>query len=96
MPLEVYKACAEGYSDRVFDQQILSVITGFWAGHYQRAKRPTPPKSVIAKMIRSRETSSEHSEEVDVDKFLATEAAFQEMLRQAEEAAQKEEVIEDG
>lgn len=82
MSLDVFKACTQGYADRMFDQQILGVCSGYWAGYYGRGKNPKSVKSVVEKMIRKRNKSSEHSEEVDVVAFQAMEERFKQKLNQ--------------
>ncbi len=87
MSLDVFRACSKGYQDRVFDQQLLGVQTGYWAGYYQRAKKPTPLKSIIEKMLRRRDTEEarakqKHVDEVDVEAFLAMEANFKSRMAQ--------------
>lgn len=78
------KACVDGYSDSLFDQQILSVQAGYWAGYYNRMKKPKPIKSVIDSLVRnkSRQDASGRvtAPEVDVDAFLEQEAQFQKRL----------------
>lgn len=79
MSLEVLKACVEGYQERLTDQQILGVHTGFWAGYYSKAKKPKSLKTIINKMLSSKK--SDHVDEApDVDTFLAREQMFQERL----------------
>lgn len=79
MSLDLLKACVEGYQERMTDQQILGVHTGFWAGYYSKAKKPKPIKTIVNKILNSKK--SEHVDDApDVDAFLAQEQMFQERL----------------
>lgn len=89
MNLECFKAVIQGYSDRIFDQQILTVQSGYWAAYYQNAKHPKPIKTVIDGMISRRRQAEEkvfkgknvERPEVDVEAFLATEEQFLKRLQ---------------
>lgn len=80
--MDMFKACIQGYSDRLFDGQILSVQTGYWAAYYSNAKHPKPTKTIISEMSRNKlKAETKHQgrvakPEVDVDAFLATEEQF--------------------
>ena len=87
MPLDVFRACISGYSDHIFDLQILGVQQGYWAGYYTRAKKSKPPQRVIEKMM---QTKTRHNEkpasnvtkpEVDVEAFKAVEARFNQRMK---------------
>lgn len=82
MSLDVFRACTRGYMDRMFDQQILGVQNGYWAGYYSRDKKPKSIKSVIEKMMRRRNKPSGHVEEVDVEAFQRMEERFKQRLNQ--------------
>lgn len=82
MSLDIFRACARGYMDRMFDLQILGVHNGYWAGYYGRDKRPKSVKSVIEKMARAHDKSSKHADEVDVETFLRMEERFKQILNQ--------------
>lgn len=81
MSLEVFRACLEGYSDRLFDQELLSVQQGYWSGYYSRSKKPKPFKTIFTTLVKARERrKSKNAKELtrpDVDVL-----AFQEMERQ--------------
>lgn len=66
----------------MFDQQILGVQNGYWAGYYSRDKKPKSIKSVIEKMVRRRNKPSDHAEEVDVEAFQRMEERFKQRLNQ--------------
>lgn len=76
MSLDVLKAVIQGYSDHIFDLQLLAAHQGYWAGYYNRAKRPKNLGAVLKKMLKVKE-QSEHKQtrvdDVDVETFLARE-----------------------
>ena len=84
MSLDVFNACIKGYSNRLFDLQIVSVQTGYWAGYFTRAKKPKSLKSILNSMVKAKSKEDKSSDksikapEVDVDAFLAMEKRFQE------------------
>ena len=86
MSLDVFKACTKGYTDRLFDLQLLGVQQGYWAGYYNRAKKPKSVKSILQKLMSSRKvqesTNSKKNDrpDVDVDTFLAMEQQFNSRL----------------
>lgn len=84
MSLETLNAYAEGYSDQLFDQQLIAIQTGFWAGYYSNAKHPKSLKNVLKDMakkhLKSKKSNKSHQPEVDVDSFLAMESRFKEKL----------------
>lgn len=78
MSLDMLRAVISGYTDHIFDLEIVAVYQGYWSGYYNRAKKPKPTKSIIEKMFRTKERNSKTSkqqkaEEVDVETFLARE-----------------------
>lgn len=87
MSLDVFNACIKGYSNRLFDLQIISVQTGYWAGYFTRAKKPKSLKSILNSMVKAKSKEDKSSDksikapEVDVDAFLAMEKRFQERRR---------------
>ena len=80
MSLDVFKACIKGYADRLFDLQILGVQQGYWSGYFGRSKEPKSLKSVLTKLLKSRNTPSEHADDVDVEAFKRMEEQFQKRL----------------
>jgi hypothetical protein len=81
MSLDMLKAVIQGYSDHIFDLQLVAVHQGYWSGYYNRAKKPKNLESVLKKMLNVREKNSKKSnphvrrkaEDVDVEAFLAME-----------------------
>lgn len=79
MPLDVLKAVIKGYSDHVFDLQLLAVHQGYWAGYYGRSKKPKNLETILKKMFKAKEKGENKNfkqkkvEDVDVEGFLAME-----------------------
>lgn len=82
MNMDCFKAYIQGYSDRLFDQQIVAVQTGYWAAYYTNAKHPKPLATIITEMARRKELKEKSNKgnivkpEVDVEAFKATEEQF--------------------
>lgn len=84
MNLDTFQAIKEGYEDRMFDQQLIAVQSGYWSGYYM-SKKPKPLGRILDILTRNRlkaNTKSGHVDFVDVEAFLATEAQFQQRLRE--------------
>ena len=82
----MFNAYVQGYGDHLFDQQVLAVQAGYWAGYYSKAKHPKNIKSILTKMLQKRQ-QSEHklktpAPEVDVEAFLERERLFKEKMSQ--------------
>lgn len=79
MSLDVFKAVIEGYSDHIFDLQLVAVHQGYWSGYYNRAKKPKSLETILRKMFNAKEKDKNKSrnhnkvEDVDVETFLARE-----------------------
>ena len=79
MSLDVLKAVIKGYSDHIFDLQLLSVHQGYWSGYYNRSKKPKSLESILKKMFKNREKNDagphkqKRMEDVDVESFLEKE-----------------------
>lgn len=79
MSLDVFKAVIKGYSDHIFDLQLVAVHQGYWAGYYHRAKKPKNLETILKKLFKAKEKSENKSckqkkaEDVDVESFLAME-----------------------
>lgn len=87
MPLEVFKACVDGYSDRLFDAQILGVHQGYWAGYYSRVKRPKQLKDIIKTLFKNHKTIESKKPgilypDIDVEAFMETERQFNQRKQQ--------------
>lgn len=81
MSLDMFKAVVKGYSDHMFDLQLIAVHQGYWAGYYNRAKKPKSLETILKKMFKAREKDENKNnnhvqkkvEDVDVEGFLARE-----------------------
>ena len=79
MSLDVFKAVIKGYSDHIFDLQLVAVHQGYWSGYYNRAKKPKSLESILKKLFRAKEKGGDTPykqkkvEDVDVEGFLAKE-----------------------
>ena len=79
MSLDMFKAVIHGYSDHIFDLQLVAVHQGYWAGYYGRAKKPKSLETILKKLFKVKEKSDKGHykqrkvEEVDVEGFLAKE-----------------------
>ena len=79
MSLDVFRAVIQGYSDRMFDMQVLAVHQGYWSGYYNKVKKPKSMNTILQKMLRARDkvrntnSAQPHTDEVDVATFLERE-----------------------
>ena len=79
MSLDMFKAVVQGYSDHIFDLQLIAAHQGYWAGYYSRAKKPKSLESVLKKLFKAKERNSDKLykqkkiDDVDVESFLAKE-----------------------
>ena len=79
MSLDMFKAVIQGYSDHIFDLQLVAAHQGYWSGYYNRAKKPKSLDTVLKKLLRTKEKNTEKShkqekvDDVDVEAFLAME-----------------------
>lgn len=81
MSLDVLLAYVHGCSDRLFDQQVLAVQVGFWAGYYVKSKHPKSLKNIVDSMIAKKDKRAKVSApDVDVEAFLAAEERFKSRL----------------
>ena len=89
MNYEILECYIQGYGDRIFDQQILSIQTGFWAAYYNNSKHPKSVDHHAKNMIKSREKAEKDNGSagnvekpgVDVEAFKATEEQFLKRLQ---------------
>lgn len=87
MSLDVFRAVVAGYADRLIDEQILAVQTGYWTSYYSNTKHPKPLKKVTEDILKrskeaaKRSTGNVPKPEVDVDAFLEKEARFKRRLK---------------
>lgn len=86
MNIDVFNAYVKGYGDHLFDQQVLAVQMGYWAGYYSKAKHPKNIKTILQNMLRKRQNAEKRSKspapEVDVETYLETERQFKEKMSQ--------------
>lgn len=79
MSLDMFKAVVKGYSDHIFDLQLVAVHQGYWSGYYNRAKKPKNLEAILKKLFKAKEKSEDSTykqkkvEDVDVESFLAKE-----------------------
>ena len=82
MNLDQFMSMVEGYGERLIDQQIISVHSGFWAGYYSgMSKHKKPVKVVLEKIENARYKKKEtgtRAPDVDVASFLERERKFKE------------------
>lgn len=85
MSLEVLNAYLEGYSDHLFNLQLLSIQQGYWAGYFTRAKKARPLKKIIDELVKGRTKKApkklEDKPDVDVEAFLQAEREFNKKLK---------------
>lgn len=79
MSLDILKAVIKGYSDHIFDLQLVAVHQGYWSGYYNRSKKPKNLDIVLKKLFKAKQ-KNENSyykqkkvDDVDVESFLAKE-----------------------
>lgn len=89
MNLACFQACVAGYSDRLFDYQLLAVHAGYWSGYYTGARKPKSLASVLDKLwrehLKSRNSKGKkrrRATDVDVEAFKRMEQQFQQKLAQ--------------
>jgi hypothetical protein len=74
MDLDTFQAIVEGYQARLVDQNIVGLQTGFFAGYYNRQKKPKPVKHFV-KML-TRKHTGHSSVEPDVEYMQSMEEKF--------------------
>lgn len=86
MSIDVFNAYVKGYGDHLFDQQVLAVQMGYWAGYYSKAKHPKNIKTILQNMLRKRQNAKKRikspAPEVDVETYLEIERQFKEKMSQ--------------
>lgn len=79
MSLDMLKAVVKGYSDHIFDLQLVAVHQGYWSGYYGRSKKPKSLETVLKKLFKAKEKGEDSPYkqkkvvDVDVEGFLAKE-----------------------
>ena len=88
MSLDVVQAYVKGYSDRLVDQQILALQSGYWSAYYSSSKHPKPMSKIAETIVERHRKAEEKSKgsinkpAVDVEAFLETERNFLARLEQ--------------
>lgn len=54
MTIPMIKACVKGYEDKLLDNQIQSIFTGYYTGYYLGSKHPKTPDKLIQELQKSR------------------------------------------
>ena len=78
MSLDVFNAVIRGYTDHIFDLQLVAIHQGYWAGYYGRARKPKGLDIILKKMLKSKSKDTQKKSqskvtEVDVETFLQRE-----------------------
>ena len=86
MDLMQFQEMVNGYTARLFDQQLLAVDIGFWAGYYVNAKRPKKVKDIMQSMIdaKYKDKRAGTVPDVDVEAFLEQERLFKKRQQELE------------
>jgi hypothetical protein len=87
MSLDVLKAYVKGYGDRMLDNQIIALQSGYWSAYYVGAKHPKPVHKITEDLMRRHQAQdaknlSTPKPDVDVEAFLEMEAQFNARLKQ--------------
>lgn len=88
MSLDMFKACIDGYADRLLDQQILALQTGHWAAYYVGSKHPKSAVKIAAEMQKHHKAADKRTKpkpDVDVERFMQQEARFRARVRKHKE-----------
>lgn len=83
----MFQAYVKGYGDRMLDQQIIAIQSGYWSAYYSNAKHPKPVSKITEDMVRRHKLADVNKlavpkPDVNVDAFLEMEAQFQARLAQ--------------
>lgn len=87
MSLDVVQAVIKGYGDRLLDQQIVALQSGYWSAYYSGAKHPKPVHKIAEDMVKRHKQQdakkmSTPKPDVDVEAYLEMEAQFKAKLEQ--------------
>lgn len=87
MSLDMVQAVVNGYGDRMIDNQIIALQSGYWSAYYSGAKHPKPVHKVAETMVTRHKQQdarrmSAPKPDVDVDAYLEMEAQFKAKLEQ--------------
>lgn len=85
--LDVFRAYVKGYGDRMLDQQIVALQSGYWSAYYSGVKHPKPVIKIAEDMMRRHQIEdakklSAPKPDVNVEAFLEMEAQFRSRLEQ--------------
>lgn len=70
----------EGYTERLLDQQIQGLFTGYWAGYYSNSGSRTKPVKTILEKLEKARAGTEQVPDVNVEAFLEIEKRFKERM----------------
>lgn len=78
LSLPVYQAVVDGYSARLTDLKVCAVLSGYYSGYYNRAKRPKDVSKIIDSLLKEQSPSKkkEKVSDVDVASFIEQEKRF--------------------
>lgn len=81
------QAVVNGYSDRLLDNQIIAIQSGYWSAYYMGAKHPKSVFKIAEDMLqrhneKDAKKASTPRPDVDVDAYLEMEAQFKARLEQ--------------
>lgn len=87
MSLDMVQAVISGYGDRMLDNQIIALQSGYWSAYYSGARHPKPVHKIAEDMVRRHKQQdakklSAPKPDVDVDAYLEMEAQFKARLEQ--------------
>lgn len=87
MSLDMVQAVINGYGDRMLDNQIIALQSGYWSAYYSGAKHPKPLHKIAEDMVNRHQKQdakklSAPKPDVDVDAFMAMEAQFKARMEQ--------------
>lgn len=77
-----FYACTRGFTLRHNESVKLAIVTGYYSGYYNRAKRPKSPDKIIAHMENGTGTRKQRTFAVpDIETFESREKRFMENRR---------------
>ena len=81
MSLELFNTYVDGYTDHMFNLQLIGIQQGFYAGYYSRAKKPKKLNELIKMLVKNKDKKvkgTASAPDVDVEAFLEQERRFKE------------------
>lgn len=87
MSLDMVQAVIQGYGDRMLDNQIIALQSGYWSAYYAGARHPKPVHKIAEDMVARHQKQdakkmSTPKPDVDVAAFMEMEAQFKARLEQ--------------